>query len=149
MNPKMQTMMNMTPKQRCRVQLGAPVNRTFHPSYAIDAHALLWASAKGREFIPAHATIEGEQFQNGPLRKEPLPDAHKFPVLRERIGYWETVIEIDDPQILLESAVMAALNSFHELMGENPLAEDPETFVTTITQAAREWAEDCFTAEQP
>jgi hypothetical protein len=40
--------------------------------------------------------------------------------------------------------VISALNSFHDLMADNPLAADPKKFVTTITQAAREWAEECF-----
>ena len=31
------------------------MNRSFHPAFEIDAHALLWASAKGRDFIPAIA----------------------------------------------------------------------------------------------
>lgn len=61
-----------------------------------------------------------------------------------RIGYWESSLELDDPQILLEAAVISALNSFHDLMADNPLAADPKKFVTTITQAAREWAEECF-----
>jgi hypothetical protein len=130
---------------RYQVQLGDPVNRTIHPSFEIDAHALLWASAKGREFVPAIATIGRKHFQNGPLRQEPLPDARKFPVLIERIGYWETALELDDPEILLEAAVVSALNSFHDLLGGNPLAADPRKFVATITEAAREWAEECFT----
>jgi hypothetical protein len=64
-------------------------------------------------------------------------------VLHERIGYWETALELDDPEILLEAAVTSALNSFHDLMKDNPLAADPQKFVATITQAAREWAEEC------
>ena len=132
---------------RYQVQLGEPVNRTFHPAFEIDAHALLWASAKGREFVPAIATIGRKSYQNGPLRQEPLPDARKFPVLIERIGYWETALELDDPEILLGAAVVSALNSFHDLLGGNPLAADPRKFVTTITQAAREWAEECFTPD--
>ena len=134
----------MNTNTRYHVQLGHPVNRTFHPALEIDAHALLWASAKGREFIPAIATIGRKHFQNGPLCKEPLPDARTYPVLHERIGYWETVIEIDDPVIQLEAAVHSALNSFFTLIQESPLAADPGPFVTTITQAAREWAEECF-----
>ena len=63
----------------------------------------------------------------------------------ERIGYWETALELDDPEILLGAAVTSALNSFHDLMGDNPLAADPQKFVAAITQAAREWAEECFT----
>ena len=132
---------------RPTVQLGEPVNRTIHPAFEIDAHALLWASAKGREFVPAIATIGRKSYQNGPLRQEPLPDARKFPVLIERIGYWETALELDDPEILLGAAVVSALNSFHDLLGGNPLAADPRKFVTTITQAAREWAEECFTPD--
>ena len=141
MNQKTETMKTMTQPV---VQIGDPVNRTFHPAFEIDAHALLWASAKGHDFIPAIATIGRKSYQNGPLRHEPLPDAHKYPVLRERIGYWETALELDDPQILLEAAVISALNSFHDLMADNDLASDPEKFVATITQAAREWAEECF-----
>jgi hypothetical protein len=136
-------------KKPCHVDLGAPVNRSFQTLHEIDAHALLWASAKGREFIPAIATIRGKHFQNGPLRQEPLPDARKYPVLRERIGYWETALELDDPQILLEAAVTSALNSFHAILADSPLAADPRMFVSTLTQAAREWAEECFTTEQP
>lgn len=132
---------------RPTVQIGDPVTRTIQPALEIDAHALLWASAKGREFVPAIATIGRKSYQNGPLREEPLPDAEKFPVLRERIGYWETALELDDPRILLEAAVVSALNSFHDLLGGNPLAADPEKFVATITQAAREWAEECFTPD--
>ena len=67
----------MTPK-KCHVQVGAPVNRSFHPAFEIDAHALLWASAKGRDFIPAIATIGRKSYQNGPLRQEPLPDAAEW-----------------------------------------------------------------------
>jgi hypothetical protein len=138
-------MQTMNMMKRHHVQIGAPVNRTFHPTYEIDAHALLWACAKGRDFIPAIATIERKDFQNGPLRESPLPDAQKFPVLRERIGYWEAALEHDDPEILLEAAVVSALNSFHDLLGDNPLAAEPDKFVATITQAAQAWAQECFT----
>lgn len=144
MNQKTDTMKTMT---KPVVQIGDPVNRTFHPAFEIDAHALLWASAKRRDFIPAIATIGRKSYQNGPLRQEPMPDARKFPVLIERIGYWETALELDDPQILLEAAVTSALNSFHDLMSDNPLAADPQKFVATITQAACEWAQECFTPD--
>ena len=130
---------------RPTVHLGEPVNRTIQPAFEIDAHALLWASAKGREFVPAIATIGRKSYQNGPLREEPLPDARKFPVLIERIGYWETVLELDDPEILLGAAVTSALNSFHDLIAGNDLATDPAKFIAAIIQAAREWAEECFT----
>jgi hypothetical protein len=146
MNQKTETMKTMTQPV---VQIGDPVNRTFHPAFEIDAHALLWASAKGRDFIPAIATIGRKSYQNGPLRQEPLPDAHKYPALIERIGYWETALELDDPEILLGAAVTSALNSFHDLLAGNDLAADPAIFVATITQAAREWAEECFNTEQP
>jgi hypothetical protein len=139
----------MRTKTRPVVQIGEPVNRTFRPAFEIDAHALLWASAKGRDFIPAIATIGRKSYQNGPLRGEPMPDARKYPVLIERIGYWETVLELDDPEALLGAAVVSALNSFHDLLGDNPLAADPGKFVATIAQAAREWAEECFNADQP
>ena len=141
MSQKTETMKTMTQPV---VQIGDPVNRTFHPAFEIDAHALLWASAKGRDFIPAIATIGRKSYQNGPLRQEPLPDARKYPVLIERIGYWETALELDDPQILLEAAVTSALNSFHDLIAGNDLASDPQKFVATITQAACEWAQECF-----
>jgi hypothetical protein len=68
------------------VRNGDPVNCTFQPVLEIDAHALLWASAKGRDFIPASATIGRKIYQNGPLRQEPLPDARMYPVLHERLG---------------------------------------------------------------
>jgi hypothetical protein len=141
MNQQMQTMKTM---KRPTVHLGEPVNRTIQPAHEIDAHALLWASAKGRHFIPAVATIGRKHYQNAPLRECPLPDACKYPVLRERIGYWETAIEIDDPATLLEAAVVSALNTFLDVIGGNELAADPAKFVATITQAAREWAEECF-----
>jgi hypothetical protein len=134
----------MNTTTRYQVHLGEPVNRTFQPAFEVDAHALLWASAKGRDFIPAIATIGRKSYQNAPLREMPLPDARKYPVLRERIGYWETALELDDPEILLGAAVVSALNSFHDLMGDNPLTADPDKFVATVTEAAREWAEECF-----
>jgi len=40
-------------------------------------------------------------------------------------------------------------NSLHDLMSNNSLAAAPAQFVTTITQAAREWAEECFNTHQP
>jgi hypothetical protein len=40
--------------------------------------------------------------------------------------------------------VVSALNSFHDLLGDNPLAADPQQFVATITRAAGVWAEECF-----
>lgn len=55
MHQQTDTMKTMT---KPVVQIGDPVNRTFQPAYEIDAHALMWASAKGRDFIPAIATIE-------------------------------------------------------------------------------------------
>jgi hypothetical protein len=79
-------MQTMNMMKRHHVQIGEPVNRTFHPTYEIDAHALLWACAKGRDFIPAIATIGRKDFQNGPLREMPLPDAQKFPVLTQRVA---------------------------------------------------------------
>jgi hypothetical protein len=39
---------------------------------------------------------------------------------------------------------VSALNSYLDLMGENALAGDQENFITTITQAAHEWAKECF-----
>lgn len=145
MNQSMQTMNMM---KRHHVQIGEPVNRTFQPACEIDAHALLWASAKGREFVPASATIGRKSYQNAPLRHQPLPDARQFPVLHERIGYWETALELDDPHILLEAAVISALNSFRDLMAANPLMAEPPQFVATITRAAREWAQEHLNPEQ-
>ena len=133
MNQKTDTMKTMIQPV---VQIGDPVNRTFYPAFEIDAHAMLWASAKGRDFIPAIATIGRKSYR-------------KYPVLRERIGYWETALELDDPEILLGAAVTSALNSFHDLIAGNDLASDPQKFVATITQAACEWAQECFTSDQP
>ena len=132
--------------KKCHVHVGAPVNRSFHPAFEIDAHALLWASAKRRDFIPTIATIGRKAYSNEALREEPMPDACKYPVLIERIGYWETVLEHNDPVILLGAAVVSALNSFHDLLGASPLAADPARFIATITESAREWAEECFNA---
>lgn len=140
MNPKPETMKMM----KCHVELGAPVNRSFSPTHEIDAHALLWASAKGREFVPAIATIGRKGYQNGPLRDTPLPDYQKYPVLNERIGYWETVLEIEDDEVVLGAAVIAALNGYFDLMMNNRTAADPKKFVVAVTEAAREWAEECF-----
>lgn len=134
--------------KKYHVDLGAPVNRSFEPAHEIDVHALLWASAKGREFIPAIATIGRKGYQNGPLRNSPLPDVRKFPVLRERIGYWETVLEIEDEEIVLGAAVISALNGYLDLMMNNRTAADPKKFVAAVTEAAREWAEECFNSTQ-
>jgi hypothetical protein len=57
---------------------------------------------------------------------------------------WETALEHDDPHILLEAAVVSALNSYLDLMGENALAGDQENFITAVTQAAHQWAQECF-----
>ena len=132
--------------KKCHVDLGAPVNRSFDGVLEIDVHALLWASAKGREFIPAIATIGRKGYQNGPLRTTPLPDARKYPLLHERIGYWETVLEIEDEEVVLGAAVIAALNGYLDLMMKNRTAADPKRFVAAVTEAAREWAVECYHA---
>lgn len=139
--------MNKTPSNH--VQLGHPANRTFTLTHAIDAHAIMWASAKGSRFIPAVAKIERKHFCNDPLRDEPLPDPIKFPVLHGRIGYWETVLEIDDPEILLSTAVICALNTFEDLMMGSPLVGNPRKFIDTLTEAACEWAEEHLSPCQP
>lgn len=130
--------------KKYRVRLGEPVNRTIEAPSRMDAHALLWASAKGREFIPAVLLSPNHPIPNDSYRDLPLPDPRKFQSLRERIGYWETVLEIDDPEVVLGAAVVAALNSYFELMMNNRTAADPAKFAATITEAAREWAEECF-----
>jgi hypothetical protein len=53
-------------------------------------------------FIPTIATIGHNIYQNCPLRQKPLPNDNTYPDLHERIGYWETALELDDPEILLE-----------------------------------------------
>jgi hypothetical protein len=90
------------------------------------------------------ANVGSQVLTNDHLRERRLPSTQSFPALRERIGYWETTLDHDDPQILLEAAVVSALNSYLDLMGENALAGDQENFITTITQAAHEWAKECF-----
>ena len=62
----------------------------------------------------------------------------------QRIGYWESVLELDDPEVQLGAAVCAALNTYLHLIGENHLATKPKEFIRVITDSAREWAEECF-----
>jgi hypothetical protein len=134
----------MKKKTRYLVTIGNPTIQTINLCRKLDVHALLWACAKSNPFKPAVANVGSQVLTNDHLRERRLPSTQAFPALRERIGYWETTLDHDDPQILLEAAVVSALNSYLDLMGENALAGDQENFITTITHAAHEWAKECF-----
>jgi len=127
------------------VIIGAPSIRHIPIHDRMDGYAILWACAKARAFIPAKlVTAAPQPHSNDHMRDQPLPDPKRFNSLRERIGYWETVLELDDPEIQLGAAVCAALNTYLHLIGENPLATTPKEFIRVITESACEWAEECF-----
>jgi hypothetical protein len=127
------------------VIIGAPSIRHIPIHDRMDGYAILWACAKARAFIPAKlVTAAPQAHSNDHMRDQPLPDPKRFNSLRERIGYWETVLELDDPEIQLGAAVCAALNTYLHLIGENPLATTPKEFIRVITESACEWAEECF-----
>jgi hypothetical protein len=127
------------------VIIGCPSIRHIHIHDRMDGYAILWACAKARQFMPAKlVTTAPQPHCNQHLRDQPLPDPKRFNSLRERIGYWESVLELDDPEVQLGAAVCAAFNTYFHLMGENHLATKPKEFIRVITESAREWAEECF-----
>ena len=137
--------MPTSPLSNPHVIIGAPSIRHIPIHDRMDGYAILWACAKARAFIPAKlVTAAPQAHSNDHMRDQPLPDPKRFNSLRERIGYWETVLELDDPEIQLGAAVCAALNTYLHLIGENPLATTPKEFIRVITESAREWAEECF-----
>ena len=127
------------------VLIGSPPIRHITVHDRMDGYAILWACAKAREFIPARLVTSAPQPHcNDHMRGQPLPDSKRFNSLRERIGYWEGVLELDDPEVQLGAAVCAALNTYLHLIGDNHLATKPKEFIRVITESAREWAEECF-----
>ncbi len=127
------------------VLIGSPPIRHIPIHDRMDGYAILWACAKAREFIPARlVTSTPQPHCNDHMRGQPLPDSKRFNSLRERIGYWESVLELDDPEVQLGAAVCAALNTYLHLIGDNHLATKPKEFIRVITDSAREWAEECF-----
>ena len=127
------------------VFIGSPSVRHIPIHDRMDGYAILWACAKARSFIPAKlVTAAPQPHCNQHMRDQPLPDPKRFNSLRERIGYWESVLELDNPEVQLGAAVCAALNTYLHLMGENHLATKPNEFIRVITDSAREWAEECF-----
>jgi hypothetical protein len=73
------------------------LSRTIGLCRKLDVHALLWACAKSNPFKPAVANVGAQVLTNDHLRERRLPSTQSFPALRERIGYWETALEHDDP----------------------------------------------------
>ena len=127
------------------VLIGSPPLRSIPIHDRMDGYALLWACAKAQEFIPARlVTAAPQPHRNDSLRDQPLPDPTRFNSLRERIGYWQTALQLDDPEIQLGAAVCAALNSYFHLIRQNHLAAQPKEFIRVIAESAREWAEECF-----
>jgi len=134
-----------SPERIPYVLIGSPAVRLIAIHDRMDGYAILWARAKAQEFIPARLVTGAPQpTSNNHMREQPLPDPKRFNSLRERIGYWETVLELNDLEIQLGAAVCAALNSYLHLIQQNPAAAQPKEFIRIITESAREWAEDCF-----
>lgn len=69
-----------------------------------------------------------------------LPDPARFNSLRERIGYWQSVLALDEPEDQLTAAVHAALSVYRHLMDDNPLREDGRRFTSVVAEAAADWA---------
>ena len=125
--------------------IGSPPVRHIQIQDRMDGYAILWACAKAHEFIPAKlVTAAPQPHCNHHMREQSLPDPKRFNSLRERIGYWEAVLNLDDPEVQLRAAVFAALNSYFHLIGQSHLAARPSDFIRVITDSAREWAEECF-----
>ena len=69
-----------------------------------------------------------------------LPDPARFNSLRERIGYWQSVLALDEPEDQLTAAVHAALSVYRHLMDDNPLSGDGHRFTSVVAEAAADWA---------
>jgi len=102
-----------------------------------DAIAYLWALAK--QNIPQYGVVWL------PMGVEPMTNQHMFqadpPVsLQPKIqGYLAKMNSVD-----IEDMVCEALNLMYEALGQH--ADDPE-FVSRVTEAAQEWAQECLNAE--
>jgi len=114
--------------------------RTIRVHERMDGHALLWACAKASPFLPATYHGRGQPVSNHSLRDSILPDPARFHSLRERIGYWQAVLELDEPEDQLTAAVHAALSVYRHLMDDNPLSRDGRQFTSIVAEAAAEWA---------
>ena len=122
------------------VTIGTKPARTIRVHERMDGHALLWACAKASPFLPATCHGRGQPVSNHSLQDAILPDPARFHSLRERIGYWQAVLELDEPEDQLTAAVHAALSVYRHLMDDNPLSRDGRRFTSIVAEAAAEWA---------
>ena len=106
------------------VTIGTKPARTIEVHERMDGYALLWACAKAKPFIPATYHGRGQPISNHSMRDIMLPDPARFNSLRERIGYWQSVLALDEPEDQLTAAVHAALSVYRHLMDDNPLSGD-------------------------
>ena len=122
------------------VILGTKPARTITVHERMDGYALLWACAKAKPFIPATYHGRGQPITNRHMRDIMLPDPARFNSLRERIGYWQSVLALDEPEDQLTAAVHAALSVYRHLMDDNPLSGDGRRFTSVVAEAAADWA---------
>ena len=122
------------------VTIHTKLARTIRVHERMDGHALLWACAKASPFLPATFHGRGQPVSNHSLEGAILPDPARFNSLRERIGYWQSVLELDEPEDQLTAAVHAALSVYRHLMDDNPLSAEGRRFTSIVAEAAAEWA---------
>jgi hypothetical protein len=135
----------MKANTRYTVEIGQPVIRLIEVDSLEDARALLRACATHHTFLPAMCERDsGEPMDNEWLRDRPIPDEEVHSHFRERVGYWQAALELDDPESHLGAAVIAGLNSYHDLMMDNPLAGEPGRFTSVVAEAARDWADEFY-----
>lgn len=122
------------------VRIGTKPARTITVHERMDGYALLWACAKAKPFIPATYHGRGQPVTTRHMRDIMLPDPARFNSLRERIGYWQSVLALDEPEDQLTAAVHAALSVYRHLMDDNPLSADGRRFTCVVAEAAADWA---------
>lgn len=122
------------------VRIGTKPARTIKMHERMDGYALLWACAKAKPFIPATYHGRGQPISNRHMRDIMLPDPAWFNSLRERIGYWQSMLALDEPEDQLTAAVHSALSVYRHLMDDNPLNGDPRQFTSVVAEAAADWA---------
>lgn len=122
------------------VEIGRNRARKIKVHERMDGFALLWACSKAKPFIPATYHGRGQPISNHHMRDTPLPDPASFNNLRERIGYWQSVLALDEPEDQLTAAVHAALSVYRHLMDDNPLSGDTHRFTSVVAEAAADWA---------
>ena len=122
------------------VRIGTKPARTITVHERMDGYALLWACAKAKPFTPATYHGRGQPITNRHMRDIMLPDPARFNSLRERIGYWQSVLALDEPEDQLTAAVRAALSVYRHLMDDNPLSGDSRRFTSVVAEAAADWA---------